>query len=200
VAATEVPVNADFQAGYAFDADGVAESVRLCIETGVAGLSIEDATGDRTRPLYEVPEALDRLRAAREAIDRSGSEVVLTARAECFLVGHNEPLKESIRRLQAYAEAGADVLFAPGPRDAESIREIVASVQPKPVNAIVVADTGLRVEDLAELGVRRISVGSSLARVAWGAFMRASQSIVEIGSFSGFEGAASHAELNELMG
>lgn len=134
VAAADVPVNADFQSGHAADASGVAESVRLCIDTGVAGLSIEDATGAPDRPLFELPEALDRLRAAHAAIDASGSGVLLTARAECFLVGHPDPLRESIRRLQAYAEAGADVLYAPGPRERGDINAIVSSVSPKPVN------------------------------------------------------------------
>src|SRR5262249_21386726 len=143
VAATDIPVNADFQSGYAASPDGVAESVRLCIATGVAGLSIEDATGDANRPLYELPQALDRVRAARAAIDSSATGVLLTARAECFLVGSPDPLRESIRRLQAYAQAGADVLYAPGPRDREDIRAIVQSVSPKPVNVLMSANTGL---------------------------------------------------------
>lgn len=197
VAAVDLPVSADFQSGYATTAEGVAESVRLCIETGVAGLSIEDATGDPTRPLYDVSEAVDRLAAARTAVGNSG--VVLTARAECFLTGHPDPLSESIRRLQAYAEAGADVLFAPGPRRKDDIKAIVEAVSPKPVNVIMTANTGLTVSDLAELGARRISVGSALARVAWGAFMRAAREIAEQGSFAAFEGAASLSDLNALF-
>jgi 2-methylisocitrate lyase-like PEP mutase family enzyme len=196
VAAVDLPVNADFESGYAHDPEGVAENVRLCVETGVAGLSIEDATGDRTAPLYDLPLAVERIRAARSAIDASGSGVLLTARAECFLVGHVEPLKESIRRLEAYAEAGADVLYAPGPRSREDIRAIVTAVAPKPVNVLMSANTGLRVSDLAELGVRRISVGSSLARAAWGAFIRAARAIAEEGGFAGLDGAAPFAELN----
>jgi 2-methylisocitrate lyase-like PEP mutase family enzyme len=196
VAAVDLPVNADFESGYAHDPEGVAENVRLCVATGVAGLSIEDATGDRATPLYDLPLAVERIRAARSAIDASGSGVLLTARAECFLVGHAEPLKESIRRLEAYAEAGADVLYAPGPRSREDIRAIVSAVAPKPVNVLMSANTGLRVSDLAELGVRRVSVGSSLARAAWGAFIRAAQAIAEEGNFAGLDGAAPFAELN----
>jgi len=198
-AAEELPVNADFQAGYAADPKGVAESVRLCINTGVAGLSIEDATGEPNRPLYELAEAVDRVRAARATIDASGTGVLLTARAECFLVGHPDPLRESIRRLQAYAEAGADVLYAPGPREREDIRAIVTSVSPKPVNVLMSANTGLRVSDLADLGVRRVSVGSALARAAWAGFIRAAHPIAEEGSFEGFEGSVSFAELNSLF-
>jgi 2-methylisocitrate lyase-like PEP mutase family enzyme len=196
--AVDIPVHADFQSGYAADAAGVAESVRLCIDTGVAGLSIEDASGDPDRPLYELGEAVDRLAAARSAIDESGSDVSLTARAECFLVGHPDPLAESIRRLQAYAQAGADVLFAPGVRDRDGIRSVIEAVSPKPVNIIVTANTGLTLADLAELGARRVSVGSALSRVAWGAFMRAATELKE-GSFAGFENAATFAELNGLF-
>jgi 2-methylisocitrate lyase-like PEP mutase family enzyme len=198
-AAAELPVNADFQSGYAADPLGVADSVRRCIETGVAGLSIEDATGDPERPLYELAEAVDRLKAARTAIDASGTGVLLTARAECYLVGHPDPLRESIRRLQAYAEAGADVLYAPGLRERENIRAIVAAAGPKPVNVLMSANTGLRVGDLAELGVRRISVGSALARAAWAGFIRAVRPLGEEGSFAGFDGLASFAELNSLF-
>lgn len=198
-AAADLPVNADFQSGYAASSDGVAESVRLCIQTGVAGLSIEDATGEKAHPLYELPDALDRLRAARSAIDASGAGVLLTARAECFLVGHPNPLRESIQRLQAYAQAGADVLFAPGVRERNDIQEIVASVRPKPVNVLMSANTGLRVVDLAELGVRRVSVGSALARAAWAGFIRAATLIADEGSFAGLDSAASFAELNSLF-
>lgn len=196
VAATELPVNADFESGYAHDPYGVAENVRRCVETGVAGLSIEDSTGDRDKPLYDLPLAVERIRAAREAIDATGSGVLLTGRAECYLVGHAEPLSESIRRLQAYAEAGADVLYAPGPREREDIRIIVEAVAPKPANILMGSNVGLRVADLAELGVRRISVGSALARAAWGAFIRASKLIAEEGSFRGLDGSISFADLN----
>ncbi|HEV3093258.1 MAG TPA: isocitrate lyase/phosphoenolpyruvate mutase family protein [Solirubrobacteraceae bacterium] len=199
VAAADLPVNADFQSGYASDPAGVTTNVRRCIETGVAGLSIEDTTSDPAKPLFELSEAVERIAAARAAIDSNGDDVVLTARAECFLVDHPDPLRESIRRLQAYAQAGADVLFAPGVREREDIRAIVDSVQPKPVNVLVSADTGLRVGDLADLGVRRISVGSALARVAWGAFLRAAQGIVTEGSFAGLDGASTFAQLNAMF-
>jgi len=199
VAATDLPVNADFQDGYATSADGMAESVKLCIATGVAGLSIEDATGDADRPLYAMEEALDRLRAARSAINSSGHDVLLTARAECFLVNHPDPLRESIRRLQAYAEAGADVLFAPGPRKPDDIRAIVQSVHPKPVNILVGSNIGLRVTDLAAMGVRRISIGSALARAAWTGVLRAATQIANEGSFAGFENITSFAELNGIF-
>jgi 2-methylisocitrate lyase-like PEP mutase family enzyme len=185
-AATDLPVNADFESGYAHEPEGVAQNVRLCVETGVSGLSIEDATGDSARPLYELPLAVERIRAARSAIDATGSGVLLTARAECFLVGHADPLAESVRRLEAYAEAGADVLYAPGPRSREDIRAIVSAVAPKPVNVLVSGATGLSVRDLAELGVRRISLGSGLARAAWGGFMRAAEAIAREGSFDAF--------------
>ncbi len=199
VGATELPVNADYQAGYADDAAELAESVRLCVETGVAGLSIEDATGRLERPLYEMTEAVERLTAARRSIDATGTGVVLTGRAECFLVGHHDPLRESIRRLEAYAAAGADVLFAPGVRERDDIRAIVAAVRPRPVNVLVSANTGLRVADLAELGVRRVSVGSALARTAWSTFMRAAGLLAKDGSFAGLDGAASFVELNALF-
>ena len=199
VAAVDLPVNADFESGYAHEPEKVAESVRLCVATGVAGLSIEDATGDRQRPLYEIPLAVDRIQAARSAIASSNSGVLLTARAECFLVGHADPLAESIRRLQAYAEAGADVLYAPGPRTREDIKAIVAAVTPKPVNVLISANVGLNVADLAEMGVRRVSVGSSLARAAWTGFLRAAKLIAAEGSFAGFDGSVPFAELNSFF-
>jgi 2-methylisocitrate lyase-like PEP mutase family enzyme len=199
VESVELPVNADFESGYAHDPEGVNESVRLCVATGVAGLSIEDTTGDRARPLYELPLAAERIRAARAAIDETGSDVLLTGRAECFLVKHPDALRESIRRLQAYAEAGAHVLYAPGLRTREEIRAIVSAVSPKPANVLMSAYTGLRVADLAELGVRRISVGSSLARTAWTGFMGAARAIAAEGSFKGFEGITPFAEINEFF-
>lgn len=196
VRATELPVNADFESGYAHDPDGVAESVRLCCDTGVAGLSIEDTTGDRSRPLYELPLAVERIAAARAAIDAAGVDVLLTGRAECFLVGHADPLAESIRRLRAYAEAGADVLYAPGLPDADAIRAVVEAVAPKPVNLLMSRNVGLTVADAAALGVRRISVGSSLARAAWTGFVAAATAIAEEGSFRGFDGILPFPELN----
>jgi 2-methylisocitrate lyase-like PEP mutase family enzyme len=199
VAATELPVNADFQSGYADDPDGVAANVARCVDTGVAGLSIEDATGASAQPLFELSDAVDRVRAARKAIDSSGAQVLLTARAECFLVGHPDPLGESIRRLQAYAEAGADVLFAPGVREQDHISAIVNALSPKPVNVLMSANTGLQVQDLAALGVRRISVGSALARVAWGAFLEAASEIARGGDFARLDDAATFAELNAMF-
>ena len=199
VAATDLPVNADFQAGYGNKPEEIAESVRLCVETGVAGLSIEDRSGDRGKPLYELPLALERLKAAREAIDASRVDVLLTARAECFLVDHPDPLNEAVNRLQAYAEAGADVLYAPGLRHRWEIETVVTAVSPKPVNVLIGTDIGLRVVDLATMGVRRISVGSSLARAAWTGFIHAAKLIAEAGSFAGFEGLVSGKELNEFF-
>jgi 2-methylisocitrate lyase-like PEP mutase family enzyme len=199
VAAVEIPVNADFKSGYADRPENVAANVRLCVDTGVAGLSIEDSTGDRRSPLYDLPLAIERIRAARSAIDASATGVLLTARAECYLVGHPEPLSESIRRLQAYADAGADVLYAPGPRDRADIKAIVAGLSPKPVNILMSANHGLTISDLAELGVRRVSVGSALARAAWTGFIRAAKAIAEQGSFAGFEHLTPGVELNDFF-
>jgi len=196
VAAVDLPVNADFESGYAHEPEGVAANVRLCVETGVAGLSIEDSTRNRMSPLYELPLAVERIRAARAAIDASGTGVLLTARAECYLVGDSEPLKESVRRLQAYAEAGADVLYAPGPYQPEDIKTIVAAVSPRPVNVLVSRNTGLKVSDFAGMGVRRISVGSTLSRAAWSGFMNAAQPIAKEGSFSGFDAVSPFADIN----
>jgi len=197
VAATDLPVNADFQAGYGTSPEEVAESVRLCAATGVAGLSVEDATGDSSKPLYELSEALERLAAARDALNGTG--VLLTARAECFLVGHPSPLEESLKRLQAYAAAGADVLFAPGLKTREQIRTVVEAVAPKPVNVIALGGMGLSVADMAELGVRRISVGSGLARAAWTGFISAATQIAEQGSFGLMEKATPFNELNAFF-
>jgi 2-methylisocitrate lyase-like PEP mutase family enzyme len=196
VAAVETPINADFQSGYAHDPEGVAANVRRCVETGVAGLSIEDATGRREEPLYELPLAVERIRAARAAIDASDADVLLTARAECYLVGHPQPLQEAIRRLQAYAEAGADVLYAPGPHMPEEIQAIVTAVSPKPVNVLMSSNTGLKIADLAAMGVRRVSVGSALALSAWTGFIRAAKKIADEGSMEGFEGSISFSELD----
>jgi 2-methylisocitrate lyase-like PEP mutase family enzyme len=196
VAAVDIPINADFQSGYALEPEGVAANVLRCVETGVAGLSIEDATGGRDDPLYELPFAVERILAARAAIDASGANVLLTARAECYLVGHPKPLPEAIRRLQAYAEAGADVLYAPGPHTPEEIQAIVTAVSPKPVNILMSSNTGLKVADLAAMGVRRVSVGSALARAAWTGFIRAAKNIADEGSMEGFDGSISFAELD----
>ena len=195
VEATDLPVNADFESGYAHEPGAVADNVALCIATGVAGLSIEDATGDSARPLYDLDAAVARMRAARRAIDRSGADVMLVGRAECFLVGRPD-MAETIARLRAYAAAGADCLYAPGIRTADQIAAVVAGVAPKPVNVLMSAATGLTVADLAGLGVRRISVGGALSRVAWGAFMRASRQIAQEGRFDAFADAVPFAEIN----
>jgi 2-methylisocitrate lyase-like PEP mutase family enzyme len=199
VAATDLPVNADFEDGHARDLEGLAENVRRCIETGVAGFSIEDATGDRAQPLYALQVAVVRLRTARAVIDGAGADVVLVARAECFLVGHANPLNESLRRLAVYAEAGADCLYAPGLRTLEDIDAVVRAVAPKPVNVLVGAAAPFKVDDLAALGVRRVSVGGSLSRAAWTGFMHAARELAA-GRFDGLGGLVSHAELNELFG
>jgi 2-methylisocitrate lyase-like PEP mutase family enzyme len=198
VEATDLPVNADFEDGHAADEDTLSENVRLCIETGVAGLSIEDSTGDKARPLYDMAEAIARMRAARMAIDEAGGEVMLIGRAECFLTGHPEPLKESMRRLVAYAEAGADCLYAPGLRTREEIEAVVQAVAPKPVNVLIGRPIGFTLEDLADMGVRRVSVGGALSLAAWGGFMRAAKALTE-GSFAGFEDNAAGRDLNAFF-
>jgi 2-methylisocitrate lyase-like PEP mutase family enzyme len=196
VNATDLPVNADFENGYAHEPDAVAESVRRCLETGVAGLSIEDNSGRKEKPLYEIGYAADRIRAAKEAIGDSG--VLLTGRAECFLVAV-EDINEVIRRLTAYAEAGADCLYAPGIRERDQIRAVVQAVAPKPVNLLISAPGGLSMRDAEELGVRRVSVGSALARAAWGGFANAAKELAEQGTFGGFAGATPHGELQKLF-
>jgi 2-methylisocitrate lyase-like PEP mutase family enzyme len=198
VEATDVPVSADFESGYAHEPEQIGENVRLCIETGVAGLSIEDATGDRANPLYPLDHAVARIRAARAAIDASGADVILTGRAECFIVGRPD-LDEAIRRLVAYAEGGADCLYAPGIGTREQIRAVVAAVAPRPVNVLASGELDLTVDQLAELGVRHISVGSALARTAWGSFMGAARGIASAGRFDGFADAAEYAELNDFF-
>jgi 2-methylisocitrate lyase-like PEP mutase family enzyme len=199
VAAVDVPVSADFMSGYGTTPDEVADSVARCVATGVAGLSIEDSTDDPASPLYDLPAAVARVRAARQAIDRSGQDVVLTAPAECFHVGHADPLRESIRRLEAYADAGADVLFAPGPRTPAAIAALVEAVAPRPLNVLVVGDIELRVDELAALGVRRISVGGALALAAWTGFIRAARMLKTDGSFAGLAGLVPYPELNGLF-
>lgn len=198
VAATELPVNADFESGFAVDPQGVAQSVRLAIETGVAGLSIEDSTGDAANPLHAVDVAVARLRAARGAIDQAGGDTLLVGRAENFLVGRPD-LDDTILRLRAYAQAGADCLYAPGIRTREQIAAVVAAVAPKPVNLLVGSASELTLQDIAALGVRRVSVGGALARSAWGGLMRAARAIADDGRFSGFSDAASGAELNAFF-
>jgi len=200
VKATALPVNADFLNGYADEPDDVAANVRLCIDTGVAGLSIEDNTGRTDAPLYEEKLALDRIRAARSAIDGSGLGVVLTGRCEAWLVGDPNPLRTSLDRLVAYAEAGADCLYAPGASDPNEIAEIVKAIAPKPANVLVSGfNHQLSVAQLTDLGVRRISVGSGLALTAWGAFLRAAQDILRNGTFNLLADGAASADLNKLF-
>ena len=199
VEATPLPVNADFQSGYADQPEGIVTSVKRCIATGVAGLSIEDNTGRTDVPLYETDLAVARIRAAREAIDSSGIPAVLTGRCEAWLVGEPDPFHVAIERLVAYAAAGADCLYAPGVSEPEEIAEIVRAVAPKPVNVLVSSfNHHLSMSQLSDLGVRRISVGSGLTLVAWSAFMRAARSLAS-GSFKAFADAARSDELNKLF-
>ena len=196
--ATELPVNADFEGGFAVAPEQVAHNVGRCIETGVAGLSIEDSTGNPAEPLLPLELATARIAAARAAIDRLGGEVLLVGRAENFIAGRPE-LDDAIRRLRAYAAAGADCLYAPGLRTREQITAVVQAVAPKPVNVLVGSASELTVAELAALGVRRISVGGALARMAWAGFMKASRELLQSGSFTAFADAASGAELNKLF-
>ena len=198
VAATDVPVNADFEGGYADDPAGVARNVTRCCETGVAGLSIEDSTGNKDKPLYDIPFAVERMKAARAAIDKVGGEVMLTGRAEGFISGVPD-LAQMIARLKAYADAGADCLYAPGIRTREQIEAVVQAVAPKPVNFLNGAAFGHTVADLAGMGVRRISVGGALARSAWGGFIRMAKEIAEQGTFTGFKDSANGGELNAIF-
>jgi 2-methylisocitrate lyase-like PEP mutase family enzyme len=193
--ACEVPVSADFGNCFAHDARGVGNNVRAAIETGVAGVSIEDSTGEKDKPLYEIAHAVERVKAAVSAVEHSATGVVLTARAENFLVGKPD-IKDAITRISAYAAAGADCLYIPGLRTREQIEAVVKAVAPKPVNVLMGSASDLTVRDLALMGVRRISTGSGLARVAWGSFMRAATQIAEGGRFDGLRDLAANAELN----
>lgn len=198
VGATDLPVNADFEGAYADSPKDVAKAVLDCVDTGVAGLSVEDFTNDRANPIYDFDTAVARVRAAREAIDRSGGEVLLVGRAE-GLIRNRPDFDEIIRRLKAYSDVGADCLYAPGLTTREQIAAVVKAAAPKPVNVLMGGPSALTVKDLAELGVRRISVGGALARAAWGGAMRAAKLIAEQGSFAGFADAAPGAELNKLF-
>jgi 2-methylisocitrate lyase-like PEP mutase family enzyme len=197
VEASDLPVNADFESGYADDPHPLADNVRRCVDTGVAGLSIEDSTGDASRPLYPFDLAVARIRAARDAIDRAGGDVLLVGRTEGFIRGAPD-LAEAIRRLTAYAAAGADCLYAPGIHTREQIGAVVQAVAPKPVNLLIGGSMGLTVRDAADLGVRRISVGGGLARAAWGGFIRAARGLAA-GTFDGFADAVSGTELNRFF-
>jgi 2-methylisocitrate lyase-like PEP mutase family enzyme len=202
--ASDVPLNADFLSGFAVAPEGVAANVRLCIATGVAGLSIEDATGDAAAPLFDFDLAVERVRAARAAVDSAavdstGGDVLLVARSEVFFTSHADPLKEAIRRLVAFAEAGADCLYAPGAASREAISAIVKAVAPKPVNVLARRLGPLSVADLAALGVRRISVGGAMARMAWAGLRRSASEIMEQGRFDAFADAAPGDQLDALF-
>ena len=198
VAATELPVNADFERGFADDPEGVARHVRDAIDTGIAGVSIEDSTGSAATPQFALAHAIERMRAARAAIDASGQDVLLIGRAENFFVGRPD-LDDAIRRLQAYAEAGADCLYAPGIATKEEIATVVKAVLPRPVNLLVGA-AGPSLADAGALGVRRISVGGALARMAWAGFMKASKEMAEKGTFGEFANGYPGGELNKMFG
>jgi 2-methylisocitrate lyase-like PEP mutase family enzyme len=197
--ATEIPLNADFENGFADDPEGVAANVTRCIATGVAGLSVEDSPQSGATPLYDLDKAVARMKAARAAVDRAGGEVVLTGRAENFIRGVPD-LDDAIRRLKAYAAAGADCLYAPGIRTRQQIEAVVKAVAPKPVNFLNSGALGFTVADIAAMGVRRISVGGSLARVAMHAFIRSATEIAKDGKFDGFAGLITNADLNKFFG
>lgn len=198
VANTDVPINADFEGGFAHDPAGVAESVALACDTGVAGLSIEDSKRDKENPVYSLEEGAARIRAAREAIDRKGGDTLLVGRAENFLIGRAD-LDDTIARLKAYAAAGADCLYAPGISKPEQIKAIVQAVAPKPVNLLIGMPMGLTLKDAEALGVRRVSIGGSLARAAWGGFLRAAKQIAEEGRFDALGEGAPGMEINKFF-
>ncbi len=199
--ATALPLNVDFQDGYATEPHGVHANVGACLRAGAAGLSIEDSTGDEAAPLFELPLAIERVRAAAAARDATLPGAVLTARCEAWLVGDRDPLRTALDRLIAFADAGADCLYAPGVRDPKHIGALVAAVAPKPVNVLVSRPgAGLSVAALAALGVRRISLGSALARVAWDAFRIAAHELVEHGTFEGLADRGGFADLDSVFG
>jgi 2-methylisocitrate lyase-like PEP mutase family enzyme len=193
----DVPVSADFEGGFAAEPAAVAENVAAASATGIAGLSIEDSTGDPARPLFDVRLAVERIRAARQALDEAGTGMLLTGRSEGFLVGQPD-LAATIRRLTAYAEAGADCLYAPGLRDTADISAVVRAVAPKPVN-VLVGSGFTTVAALAELGVRRISVGGALARAAWAGFLDAAKEIAERGTFTALGRGVPFDEINGVF-
>jgi 2-methylisocitrate lyase-like PEP mutase family enzyme len=198
VDATDVPINADFENGFGSNAQGVGESVRLAVATGLAGLSIEDSTGRANDPLFPLSEAIMRIRAARAAIDAAGGDTLLVARAECFVVGRPD-LPETLARLRAYANAGADCLYAPGLQSVDQIKAVVDAVHPKPVNILVSSPGPLTLQHLASLGVRRVSVGGAMARAAWGGFMASARLLAEQNNFDGFANIPSHQDLDDLF-
>jgi 2-methylisocitrate lyase-like PEP mutase family enzyme len=197
-AATDIPLNADFENGFADEPDAVAENVTRCIATGVAGLSIEDSPQHSATPLYDFDAALARVKAARAAIDKAGGDVVFTARTEGFIRGRPD-IDETIRRLKAFADAGADCLYSPGIRTREHIEATVKAVGGKAINFLNMGALGFTVNDLAGMGVRRISVGGSLARVAMHAFIKTATQIAQEGKFDGFAGLISNADLNKFF-
>lgn len=197
-AMSDLPINADFESGFGATPEAVFDSVSLALETGVAGLSIEDSTGDPAQPVRDKAQAVERLQAARAAIDAGGGDTMLVGRAENYFVGRPD-LDDTVERLLVYSQAGADCLYAPGLRTREEIQTVVQAIAPKPVNVLIGWNSELTVEALAELGVRRISVGGALARAAWGGFIDAARRMIEQGRFDGFGGTPSGAELNELM-
>ncbi len=197
-AMSDLPINADFESGFGATPEAVFDSVSLALETGVAGLSIEDSTGVPAQPVRDKAQAVERLQAARAAIDAGGGDTMLVGRAENYFVGRPD-LDDTVERLLVYSQAGADCLYAPGLRTREEIQTVVQAIAPKPVNVLIGWNSELTVEALAELGVRRISVGGALARAAWGGFIDAARRMIEQGRFDGFGGTPSGAELNELM-
>ncbi|MGB3490739.1 MAG: isocitrate lyase/phosphoenolpyruvate mutase family protein [Xanthobacteraceae bacterium] len=197
--AVGLPVNADFEGGFADAPEGVAANVTRAVATGVAGLSIEDSTGDKAKPLYDRSLAIERIAASRAAIDASGADVMLVGRCESFFVGQPD-LDLVLDRIVAYAAAGADCLYAPGIRTKEQVSAVVKAVHPKPVNLLIGWPGGLTVREAADLGVRRISIGGAMARVAWGAFMRSANDILDNGSFDSFAEGYPGAELNKMFG
>lgn len=197
-AMSDLPINADFESGFGATPEAVFDSVSLALATGVAGLSIEDSSGDPAQPVRDEAQAVERLQAARAAIDAGGGDTLLVGLAENYFVGRPD-LDDTVERLLAYSQAGADCLYAPGLRTREEIQTVVQAIAPKPVNVLIGWNSELTVEALAELGVRRISVGGALARAAWGGFIDAARRMIEQGRFDGFGGTPSGAELNELL-
>lgn len=197
-AMSDLPINADFESGFGLTPEAVFDSVSLALATGVAGLSIEDSSGDPAQPVRDKAQAVERLQAARAAIDAGGGDTLLVGRAENYFVDRPD-LDDTVERLLAYSQAGADCLYAPGLRTREEIQTVVQAIAPKPVNVLIGWNSELTVEALAELGVRRISVGGALARAAWGGFIDAARRMIEQGRFDGFGGTPSGAELNELL-
>ncbi|WP_407151984.1 oxaloacetate decarboxylase [Bradyrhizobium sp. ORS 86] len=196
-AAVDIPVNADYEGGFAVEPDKVAVNVARGVKTGVAGLSIEDSTGDAAKPLFDFALAVERIKAARKAIDADNSGVLLTGRCEAFLWGQQD-IKLVIERLQAYSNAGADVLYAPGIKTKDDIAAVVKAVAPKPVNLLIGAP-GLSLQEAGDLGVRRISVGGSLARMAWAGVMKAAKEMAEKGTFTEFANGYPGGELNKMF-